>query len=256
MAEPSLLHLVYYEGDDDGAVLRGLEAAGLLPEGLRLTERKERQRFGKEGMVQDLAPLVRPVNGAGRSAIAIRDFDDLEINQLTRWFSDTLSGELPKVEPPLQIIPQKTGNERILFFRIPCTPHTGQVILVAVGLPGDQKIKEYGTDQFTVDDYVLRLAHDREVFDSVTEFKGVEHALALRKLTEVVDLMRRNELQVKNTKRLLHLLRGVTGFRASPATFASRLIEKATVTIGKERLRQYFTPLLDDLEEATRILTG
>jgi hypothetical protein len=254
MADPVLLHVVYYEGDDDGAVLTGLQSAGLLPADFILSERRESKRPGKEGMVQELAPLVSPVNGAGRSAVVLRDLDDLEIDQVSEWFCNELTKALPNVEPQIRILPQEISSKRVLFFQIPGALHTGRVVVIPVGLPGDPEMRQCGIERFTVDDYIVRLARNQKVFESVTEFGDVQHSLAMRKLTEVMDLMRSNNLPIKNSKRLLHLLRAITGFRASPATFASRLIEKAANVIGMEGLRGHLTPLVDDLDEAAKIL--
>jgi hypothetical protein len=101
----------------------------------------------------------------------------------------------------------------------------------------------------------LLLARDQAVYEAVSEFSDVPYNIALNKLTEVVALMRSNGIPIKHTKRLMHVLRAVTGFRASPATFADRLVKQGVAVLGPAGVRSVFLPLIESLEEASRILT-
>lgn len=256
MVNPIPRHRTYYEGADDGSVLEALAAGGLLPADLELVQKADRQKNpGKDGMIKDIAALVSPVGGAGLSAVAIRDVDDLSTAQVSDWFIDRMNAELPKTTPALQVGSQP-GAGKSLFFRIeePGTPHAGRVVVVSAGLPGGAAATEYGITQFAIDDYVLLLARDRAVYNSVSELKEVSYDLAMKKLSEIIDLMKANQIPIKHTKRLMHLLRAVTGFRASPATFAERLVNQAIAVLGSAGVRSVFLPLLESLEEASKLL--
>jgi hypothetical protein len=250
-------HRTYYEGDDDGSVLQALADGGLLPADLEIVQRHHRRTNpGKDGMVKDVAALVNPVGGAGRSAVAVRDADDLSGDQVRDWFIARMNAELPKVTPPVQVLPQ-TGAVRVLHFRIEASgaAHAGRAVVVSAGLPGGVAASEYGIAQFAIDDYVLLLARDRSVYDSISEFKDVAYDLSQKKLSEIVTIMKANAIPIKHTKRLMHLFRAVTGFRASPATFAERLIKQGLATLGQAQVRALFLPLIESLEEASRLLT-
>jgi hypothetical protein len=257
MANGTPRHRTYYEGDDDGSVLEALAAGGLLPPDLEVVQRDNRRKNpGKDGMVKDIAALVNPAGGAGRSAVAIRDVDELSAAQVADWFIDRMNAELPKTAPPVQVVAQ-AGTAKALYFRVeaPGAPHAGRVVLVPVGLPSGVAATEYEITQFAVDDYILLLARDKTVYDSISEFKEVSQDLALKKLAEAVGLMKRNSIPIKHTKRLMHLFRAVTGFRASPATFADRLVRQGSAILGPARIRDLFLPLIESLEEASKLLT-
>jgi hypothetical protein len=258
MANATLQHRTYYEGDDDGSVLQALAAGGLLPSDLEIVQRHHRRTNpGKDGMVKDLAALVNPVGGAGRSAVAIRDMDGLSFVQVGDWFTARMNAELASAGAALQVV-ALSGPSTCLHFHIvaPGVPHPGRVVIVPAGLPGGAAATDYEIAQFAIDDYVLLLARDKSVYDSVSEFKDVQHDLAVRKLAESVGLMKNNGIPIKHTKRLMHLFRAVTGFRASPATFAERLVTQGLATLGRDRMRDLFLPLIEGLEEASRLLTS
>lgn len=72
---------VYYEGDDDRVVLQGLQEMALLPETWEIASRSK-QHPGKDGLVSEVLPFVRPVNGVGGRAVVLIDLDDLSPVQL------------------------------------------------------------------------------------------------------------------------------------------------------------------------------
>jgi hypothetical protein len=207
-------------------------------------------------MIKDITALVNPAGGAGLSAIAIRDLDDLSMAQVGDWFVTRMNAELPKATP-IQVV-ALSATARILPFRIktPNEPHAGRVVVVPAGLPGGVAATIYQIAQFAIEDHILLLAHEKELYDSVSEFSDIPHDLALRKLVEVVDLMKTNGIPIKHTKRLMHLFRAVTGFRASPATFAERLVSQGLAVLGRNRIRAVFLPLIEGLEEASRMLSS
>jgi hypothetical protein len=251
------LHMTYYEGDDDGSVLDALEAEGLLPSDMKIIGRTERKTFGgKEGMIKALVPLVNPAGGAGKSAVALRDLDELSIDQIHKWFTGTMNVELPKSPQSIQVIHQ-APTTTVLHFHITAAdqPRVGRVVVVPVGLPNSIGFTEYGITQFAMDDFILLLVHDPNVYGAISECKDVSHELALKKLSKIVDLMKANAIPIRHTKRLMHLFRAITNFRAAPAVFADRVIHKGVEVLGKDRVKTLFDPLLTCLTEASRLLT-
>ena len=113
---------------------------------------------------------------------------------------------------------------------------------------------DYRISQFAIDDFILLLAYDKQLYDSVSEFSEVPHSLALKKLREITELMRENGVPIRHTKRLMHVFRAVTGFRAAPATFAERLVKEGVKVLGQARIREIFLPLVEALDEASRLL--
>jgi hypothetical protein len=151
MANGPARHRTYFEGDDDGSVLLVLAAEGLLPADLEVVQRDHRRvNPGKEGMVKDIAALVNPVGGAGRSAVAIRDMDELSAPQVRDWFVGRMNAELPTTVPPLQLLPA-----------------AGIGTSLPVGLSRGAAATEYEISQFAMDDYIL-LLYDRARFGSRT----------------------------------------------------------------------------------------
>ena len=252
MADPLEIQ-VYYEGNDDRAVLEALRKADLLPENLTIA-RQAGEKGGKEQMVSDLAVLV--ASPAARSAIALRDFDDLKTGDVAQWFAKTLEQESGKHEFRVEIRTQPTTNARVTVCEVAGGEHTGHAAVVCVGLPGESELtKKWGVEEFAMDDYVLRLVCDQGIYEAVSELEGVRYELAFSKLAKTQKLLTENSIPVVQAKRLLHLLRGITGFRASPAVFASRLMEEGLRTIGKEKLADLFEPLLGDIRTATEALS-
>ena len=251
------IHRTYYEGDDDGAVLRALAKASLLPSDLQIVPRDDRQKNpGKDGMVKDLVALVNPSGGAGLSAVAVRDIDDLSHDQVRDWFVQKMNSELPPSTPAVQLNVQ-AGTVKVSLIRLEVTglAHAGRAVVVSAGLAGGAAAKNYGVSQFAIDDYVLLLAREKSVYESVSEFSEAGYDLAMKKLSEITQLMQNNGIPIKHTKRLMHVLRAVTGFRASPAAFADRLVTQAVATLGLAQVRSLFLPLIESLEEASKILT-
>jgi hypothetical protein len=76
----------------------------------------------------------------------------------------------------------------------------------------------------------------------------------MEKLVRFTTLPRENGIPVRQSKRLLHLLRAVTAFPASSATFVQRLITKSLDNVGPDRVRKALHPLVDDF--AVKLLTG
>lgn len=195
-------------------------------------------------MVRDLAPFV----GIGGRATALTDLDGHSIESLTKWFRNTLQAALAKEEPPAQ----ERISDRISTFACTSDQHTGHVAMIAVGLPEDEEIKSWQIDRFAIDDYLLRFARDPQIYDANRDLRPVPYNKSMNKLVERVQLLRQNDIPVRNSKRYLHFLRAITNFRPSSAEFAGRLVGKAIDSTDQGRLRELFSPLPEDLQIAIK----
>jgi hypothetical protein len=246
---------VFCEGDDDRAVLVRLHAAELLPARLDIVKRVTARHGGTEGMLDEWAAGHAP---AGMSAVLVRDLDVLEAGQELDWLQRGVSARgfvvmatVPAGEgPPARRLDVARGEP------VGTAPHS-RVTVVAAGLPDAAEIRDrFGLRSFALDDYVLRLVLDQRIYEQVTEVRTVPHAKALVKLDSFRDEMKANGLEITQAKRLLQLLRGITGFRASSATFADRFVEKAVVALGAEATAEVFQPLLRDLHAAAELIVS
>jgi hypothetical protein len=70
---------LYFEGDDDSAVLQGLKKAKLLPGESEIAERDKKLAQGKDGLVKQLFPFISPANGVGGKAVVLIDLDSLSL---------------------------------------------------------------------------------------------------------------------------------------------------------------------------------
>jgi hypothetical protein len=253
-----LLHRTYYEGDDDGSVLLALATHGLLPEDLDIVQKQHRKKNpGKDGMVKDIAALVEPVGGPGLSAIAVRDIDEHSQQALQDWFIKQMTAELREKAAAVAISAAGSTGQVLSFeFRAHDQPHVGRVVLVPAGLPGGLSQTDYGIERFAIDDFVLLLVREQPVYKAFSELDEVPYTLAWKKMSEITAIMKDNGIPIKHAKRLMHLFRAVAGFRASSATFADRAIDLAVTHLGLPRVRELFLPLIERLEEASKVLSS
>jgi hypothetical protein len=245
---------IYYEGDDDRAALQALKTGSLLPDA-EIAPRSK-QHPGKDGLVAEVAPFIRPIDGVAGSAIVLVDLDDLNAEQVASWFHKGLADQLSKA-PPTAIDRRNLEDARLALFKLTGGGKTGRAVLIPVGLAEDSVItKNYGIDRFAIDDYLLRLVCDTPTYNAMTDFADIPQEKALSKLLEFVNLLRGNEIPIQNSKRFLHLIRAITSFRPSSAVFVERLVGKAIAGPGRERVRQLLQPLLDDIAAAARTLVA
>lgn len=252
MAEPRIIR-VYYEGDDDRNFLEKLKERKLLPENWEIAQR-DKSRPGKDGMVQDLAPFVRPLNGVGGSAVALADLDEQDAGQMRNWSL----GQLTKyvAGEGIAITSRESSSPRVSAFAVSGGNRSSQVVFVAVGLSEDSVLcQTHGHDRFAMDDYVLRLVCDSSVYAGVSDFQEVPFDTAMKKLQEMASMLRSNQIPIRHTKRFLHLLRAITNFRPSSAAFVERVVGKALATLTEVRAREVLQPLIGDLEEVGKIIS-
>lgn len=241
---------VYFEGDDDKAVLEGLDEAGLLPKGLELAKRDKSKHDGKDGLIGQLWPFVNPTAVGGR-AIVLVDLDDHNIDQLTDWFRKQLED---KYGQPVQ--PVANGHTRLRHFTLAEGTRSGHAVLCPVGLPNDTALTAtYKLERFAIDEYLLRLVLNDKVYAAVSEFKHLPHATAVAKLTEVRNLFHENGIDVSRSKTYMQIARAAAQIRPATATIAKRLVCKGAGALPVDEFRVIMNPLFDDLHAAMTMLT-
>src|SRR5262249_29151165 len=114
----SKLILVFFEGNDDKAFLEKLRATNLLPGNWELAKRSREDHAGKDGLVRQLLPFVRPVSGVGGNAIVLVDLDDLNFEQRFDWFRNQLRQGLHGSSPSVDLQDGPAINERVLCLRL------------------------------------------------------------------------------------------------------------------------------------------
>jgi len=255
MPDPKLIR-IYYEGDDDKVVLEGLQDCGLFPANMEIAKR-DKKHAGKDGLVHEFAAFVRPVNGASGNAIALVDLDDLNMDQRTSWFQNKLAEECKDASPPMALVAQKSDNTRVTVFVLSSEQGSGRAVLISVGLIENQQLREAdGIHRFAIDDHVLQLVREPRVYSAVSELESVPYELGMKKMKEVADQLRKNGIEIRHSKRLLHILRAVAAVRPSSATFIERLMKKAKEALSKDEIKALFHPLVADLEEGARMLVS
>jgi len=243
---------IYFEGDDDKAILEGLDEAGLLPQGVELAKRDKGQNPGKDGLIRQLIPFVHPTTGVGGNAIVLVDLDDLNIDKLTVWFHNQLKSQL---QAPVTCELADITHPRLRPFRVISGNEIGNIVLCPVGLPDDATLRaEYILDRFAIDEYLLRLVRHGGIYSAVTDFSSLPHATAMHKLTEVGKLFRDNGIDVSRSKTYMQILRAAAQIRPATATIAKRLVSKGAKTIPGVEFRELLSPLLDDIHNAVELL--
>ncbi len=247
----SKLIRIYFEGDDDKAVLEGLGDAKLLPAGVELAKR-DKQKSGKDGLANELWPFVDPTMVGGRAVVLV-DYDDRTADQLGQWFEKLLA-ERGSNRVAVESVPGGSSNVR--QYRLSAEERTGGVVLCAVGLPEDSELKNlYGLRKYAMDEYPLRLVRNEAAYTATGDFRALPHAIALSKMIEVGDLFRKNGLDVSQSKMHLQIVRAAAQIRPATATIYKRLVAKAAGALHPDEFRQLMSPLLGDIHEAVRLLT-
>ncbi|MBN1772759.1 MAG: hypothetical protein JXB32_15930 [Deltaproteobacteria bacterium] len=234
---------------------------GHLPEVLdsRQPRKVERLHGGKDGMIDDVVPALR----AGTSALIIRDADDDDPARIQAWFVKSLAAHgltaVRESDPP------DCSSSRLLF-TVTVATDPSRPVRVGVVIVGDPGIKELSAaggvapwsevTSFAMDDYLVRLLAREDVYGGISELKATPYAKAFQKLDRFTGLLRDNGLPVQTCKRLLGLLHGITGYRASPATFAERLLEKAAQVIPPADFKKLIEPLVSPIRFATEGVLG
>jgi hypothetical protein len=227
---------VFYEGDDDREVLSGLGLDGLLVERRR---GKGRDVGGDSVALAELAGQVELMP----HAIVVLDRDDASV---AARFQFAFDGFMARGVPCDRT--DVAGTSSVVLGAPRGQPRTLQrFAVVLAGLGRNTLGPKYPTvTKFAIDDYILRLLDTKQIYDAIGEL-SVSYETAWHKLDAISKLMSENGVPIAGTKRLLHVLRAIAGFRASPAAFAKRVLEVTRELLGDDELRRLFEPLVSDL---------
>lgn len=236
---------LYSEGDEERAALDLLVQSRAFPDDVEVARQPKRQTSSKDekevppGGIEavyhylQLAMLVDDTR-----SVALLDLDDATIGRRCDEFCKRLrsASELE--------VSQLAISDRV---SIVSAGNGAQAAIVAVGLSDDASIRDAEINWFAFDDYLVRLTHDRKVYEGTSQLNEFPYELASKKIAEISDLMRRNGVPLDKTKRVLQMLMGITGFRSSPAEIAARLIRSSIAAHGETATIERFQPLVGDI---------
>ncbi|MGH7140632.1 MAG: hypothetical protein ACREHD_33280, partial [Pirellulales bacterium] len=176
--------------------------------------------------------------------------------QAVDWFRAALAGALHEDEKYADVTLELAASQgRVQGMRLVKADRAGSIAVVPVGCPDDAALNtQYGIDRFAIDDWVFRLALDRRVFESVSDFEGIPYDVAVKKYSEVADLFRQNGLEVRKAKTYVQILRALAAIRPATATIVGRLVKKGIEALGKDDFAALIKPFLDDLAGAHELL--
>ncbi len=156
-----------------------------------------------------------------------------------------------KRRPGLGLNETSTSRDgRVRTFAAQGTNGLTELRVVLIGLRGDATLAHRGvTEEFTLDDYVLRLLLDEAVYDA---FRGKEDisvpsAVLHKKLGEMCDLLKNNGIPATSSAQLVTMACAAIHCRLARATLVERLIARAP----KEPLELLLQPWLEDMRAAT-----
>lgn len=247
---------VYFEGDDDKAFLEPLCKAALLPNSWELAVRSRQDHPGKDGLIRQLSPWISPINGAGKHAVVFIDLDELSVVERADWFRTNLTQTLSAFAEGIQVS-DGSSNGRVHSWNVGGNGSHGLVVLIPMGCPNLELLTAtYGIDRFAMDDWVLQLALNQSVYESVSDLNQVPFKTAVAKLSEVADLFRKNGLEVRKGKTYVQILRTLAAIAPSTATIVGRIVQKSITTLGRDQFREFLKPMLDDVAAAEQILAA
>jgi len=219
MSSPAKRIRVLYEGHEDRVVLQRICAA--LPE-LAILEVKHTEKSRGGGTTGILKELRGFVARAAR-VVVVRDLDDLAPEGCGDWLVREIRGLGFDADRG-----DCDGGSGVTVVTARGENGESRIAVVPVGLPGiADEVGIEGIAAFAMDDYLIRLALRGEVYASVSDFEDVPHDKVQAKLTRFTHQLRDNGLPIATSKRLVDLLKGITGLRASPAELADRLLDAA-----------------------------
>lgn len=250
--------IVFFEGDDDKAFLEKLLEPGILPNGWQLANRDKSQHPGKDGLVRQLLPVVSPVNGIDGRAVVLIDLDDLTPAGTVEWLRSKLADDVSNDPKFAGVSVEMAGSKgRVQIIRLVSGSRSGHLAVVPVGHPDDAVLNaQYHIDRFAIDDWVFRLALNKQVFESVGDLQGVGYEVTVKKYGEVAALFRQNGLEVRKAKTYVQILRALAAIRPATATIVGRLVQKGVQALGKDEFAGLIKPFFDDLAAAEGLLNG
>jgi hypothetical protein len=249
---PDVRRLSFFcEGHDDYEVVEWLVGRRHVPDGLesrRVCRPVEAHAGagGKDGMMEEAAALL----GAPIPAIIVRDWDDEDAEHVQVWFERSAGA---KVRVARRARP--AGSPAGFFpFQATARSGSGRTAPVAVVVVGDRSVTNLpacaDVTRFAMDDSLVRLVARPDVYGAISELDRVPHATTFAKLSSFAQALKQNGLPLATCKRVLELLRGITGFRASPAEFARRVLDCAGKVVPEDELLVILDPLISPLRFA------
>jgi len=243
---------VLAEGDDDRAVLEGLRKIELLPSRVEIA--KKTKNDGHTAVVAGAAARAE----AGIASIAMIDLDHHPAPaNLAQWVAARMRERLRSPGAVVEVLREEA---RVPLLQVRIGDLEAKTAVVAVGLAGDAELRAaYALETFAVDDFLLRVVRDREIFEGISDQDPIPHAAAMDKLDRTITLLRTDDghaVRITKAKRVLFLLRAIADFRAAPASFAGRLIDVAAQKTDRSGVRALFEPLVGDIETAVTLIEG
>lgn len=125
--------------------------------------------------------------------------------------------------------------------------------IIALGMPSLKD--EWGLEKYALDDYLLYLMLEEEVFDGLKSQARnhgltikISHDKAIRKIKEIKELMDNQGFPVKLSEAYLEFFRAITGYIVSTATFSERLINNCP---NVDLLKNTFQDVLGNFRNLT-----
>lgn len=243
MAEEKRIR-VFCEGDTDRVVIDAILAGAGLNRVAECVDPRKQGATGRDALIEVVASHLS-VNPPLRAPVVIRDLDGDSPEKVAAWVVHEVGRHLGRGRATPAVQPTESEQVKKIVLNNDRT-----IMLVAVGLPEDPLLKAREISRFAMDDYLLVLAHDKDVYCRLSEFRSVSHEATFRKVDEMVALLRGNKIAVASSKRVLDLVRAITGCRASQARLAEMLLRAILDRGGTDALTRRLQPLTGDLETA------
>lgn len=198
--------ILLVEGDTDEAFMKPIiEREGLSPH-LEL-----HISHGKEKLLDHLPALIRAFLIVG-AAIDLNDGDEERLYQSVQT----------RLQPKFEVTVVQPGVLKV---------DQASLIVIPLGLPGDQELAGLGISRHSIDDYILKiLLMDDKTLELLSgrRLKGIPLKEVIQKQLTV---LRGQGLDVTSCKEVLLIAKAVMGFRASDATLAVKVAEIADVSL-------------------------
>lgn len=123
----------------------------------------------------------------------------------------------------------------------------GELRVVPVGLPADERLKSLGVTKHAIDDFLVLLLLERSAYDGWASgekkhpprFETIEQGLP-----RLLESFRQNGVPVESSKQVLDVLCAMMAYRASPATLAQDVLRRSKGEVVRR--------ILDPLAQSVR----
>lgn len=207
------------EGPHDHAFLETLAALGKLPKEVELPQRRFKPS-GKDAIPDAVAANLR----ANMSTIVVRDYDALRGDEVARW----LAREIRANDAPITPL-SGTSDAHVISTAKP-------IVVIGVGCLGVTPSDIASAEQGTIDEYLLRLLLDRDVYERAPQIKECPYDTWRQKLVEARDLVVSNGLAPPTIKQLVRLPHLLTSSEGAPTTLTELALRAASDAGSLDRL--------------------